>query len=131
MTVPESRIYETQEACPVARTLNVVGDRWTILVLRELGWGRKRYTQLMDALEGISTNLLADRLKKLEDAGMVSQVPYSQHPPRFEYRLTDKGRAFIPVLRALRDYGEVWEPRKASRSGRRSKSAVSSTPVSS
>ena len=109
--MPEPRTYETQVACPVARTLNVVGDRWTILVLRELSWGRKRYSQLIEALEGISTNLLADRLKKLEDAGMITQVSYSKHPPRFEYRLSDKGRAFVPVLRALRDYGEVWEPR--------------------
>ena len=98
----------------MARTLNVVGDRWTILVLRELSWGRKRYSKLLEALEGISTNLLADRLKKLEDAGMVHQVAYSEHPPRFEYRLTEKGRAFVPVLQALRDYGEVWEPREAS-----------------
>ena len=118
--MPEPRTYDTQQTCPVARTLNVVGDRWTILLLRELSWGRKRYSQLLDALEGISTNLLADRLKKLEDAGMVSQVLYSEHPPRFEYRLTDKGRAFVPVLQALRDYGEVWEPiaTKTRRSGR-------------
>ena len=109
--MPEPRIYDTQESCPVARTLNVVGDRWTILVLRELSWGRKRYSKLLEALEGISTNLLADRLKKLEDAGMVYQVPYSEHPPRFEYRLTHKGRAFVPVLQALRTYGEAWEPR--------------------
>jgi DNA-binding HxlR family transcriptional regulator len=108
--VPEPRVYTTQESCPVARTLNVVGDRWTILVLRELSWGRKRYLQLLEALDGISTNLLADRLKKLEDAGMVHQVLYSEHPPRAEYRLTDKGRAFVPVLKALRDYGEAWEP---------------------
>jgi DNA-binding HxlR family transcriptional regulator len=106
----EPRLYETQEACPVARTLNVVGDRWTILVLRELSWGRKRYSKLLEALGGISTNLLADRLKKLEDAGMIHQVPYSEHPPRFEYRLTQKGRDFVPVLQALRDYGERWEP---------------------
>ena len=117
--MPEPRTYDTQEACPVARTLNVVGDRWTILVLRELSWGRRRYSQLLDTLEGISTNLLADRLKKLEDAGMVSQVLYSEHPPRFEYRLTDKGRAFVPVLQALRDYGEAWEPRAAVTGRRR------------
>jgi len=110
--VPEARIYDTQESCPVARTLNVVGDRWTILVLRELSWGRQRYSALLKALDGISTNLLADRLKKLEDAGMIHQVRYTEHPPRFEYRLTDKGRAFVPVLRALREYGETWEPRE-------------------
>ena len=109
--MPEQRIYDTQDYCPVARTLNVVGDRWTMLVLRELSRGRKRYSKLLETLDGISTNLLAERLKKLEDAGMIYQVPYSEHPPRFEYRLTDKGRAFVPVLQALRDYGERWEPR--------------------
>lgn len=108
----EPRIYDTQEFCPVARTLNVVGDRWTILVLRELSWGRKRYSALLKALDGISTNLLADRLKKLEDTGMIHQVRYTEHPPRFEYRLTEKGRAFVPVLQALRAYGETWEPRE-------------------
>jgi DNA-binding HxlR family transcriptional regulator len=109
----EPRLYETQDSCPVARTLNVVGDRWTILVLRELSWGHKRYSQLLEALRGISTNLLAERLKKLEDAGMIDQVLYSHHPPRCEYRLTEKGRAFVPVLKALRAYGERWEPRAA------------------
>ena len=110
--MPEPRLYTTQDACPVARTLNVVGDRWTILVLRELSWGRKRYSALLEALGGISTNLLADRLKRLEEAGMVEQVLYSDHPPRAEYRLTEKGRAFVPVLVALRDYGERLEPRE-------------------
>jgi DNA-binding HxlR family transcriptional regulator len=106
----EQRTYTSQESCPVARTLNVVGDRWTILVLRDLSWGRKRYSELLESLTGISTNLLADRLKRLEQNGMVEQVLYSDHPPRAEYRLTPKGRAFVPVLRALRAYGEEWEP---------------------
>ena len=110
--MPDSRTYHTQEACPVARTLDAVGDRWTILVLRELSFGRKRYSQLLTGLDGISTNLLAERLKKLEDAGMIHQVLYSERPRRFEYRLTEKGRAFVPVLQALRDYGEAWEPRR-------------------
>jgi DNA-binding HxlR family transcriptional regulator len=108
----ETRIYTSQDSCPVARTLNVVGDRWTILVLRDLSFGRKRYSQLLASLEGISTNLLSDRLKKLEEHGMVEQVLYSDHPPRADYRLTEKGRAFVPVLRALKVYGDVWEPRQ-------------------
>jgi DNA-binding HxlR family transcriptional regulator len=107
----EARSYDTQEYCPVARTLNVVGDRWTILLLRDLSWGRRRYTQLLSSLDGISTNLLADRLKRLEEHGMVEQVLYSDHPPRADYRLTQKGRAFVPVLVALRQYGNEWEPR--------------------
>lgn len=110
----EPRLYSTQEHCPVARTLNIVGDRWTILVLRELSFGRKRYSQLLQSLEGISTNLLSERLKKLEENRMIEQVLYREHPPRAEYRLTSKGRAFVPVLQALRDYGNEWEPREAT-----------------
>ena len=108
--MPEQRIYETQESCPVARTLNVVGDRWTILVLRELSWGRRRFSKLLESLGGISANLLSDRLKRLEESGMVDRVFYSDHPPRAEYRLTKKGKAFVPVLVAMRAYGEEWEP---------------------
>jgi DNA-binding HxlR family transcriptional regulator len=107
----DSRTYETQQSCPVARTLDVVGDRWTMLILRDLSWGRRRYTALLESLKGISTNLLSDRLKKLEEAKMIVQVPYSTHPPRSEYRLTAKGKAFVPILVALRDYGEQWEPK--------------------
>lgn len=109
----EQRTYVTQDSCPVARTLDVVGERWTILVLRDISRGRKRYSELLQSLEGISTNLLADRLKRLEQAEMVEQVLYSDHPPRAEYRLTEKGRAFMPVLTTLKEYGERWEPRKA------------------
>lgn len=108
--MPESRTYESQAFCPVARTLDVVGDRWTILVLRDLSWGRKKFSILLDSLNGISANLLSDRLKKLEQNGMIERVFYTDHPPRAEYRLSRKGRAFIPVLRALAAYGMEWEP---------------------
>jgi DNA-binding HxlR family transcriptional regulator len=105
----EPRIYESQLSCPVARTLDVVGDRWTILILRDLSWGRRRFSTLIESLKGISGNLLSDRLKKLEEHGMVERVFYSDHPPRAEYRLSSKGKAFVPVLLALRAYGEEWE----------------------
>lgn len=111
----EPRIYTSQDACPVARTLNIVGERWTILVLRDLSRGRRRYADLLKSLDGISTNLLSDRLKRLEDCGMAERVFYSDHPPRAEYRLTEKGRAFVPVLVALKQYGERWEPRLFTR----------------
>ncbi|MEP7215459.1 MAG: helix-turn-helix domain-containing protein [Anaerolineaceae bacterium] len=87
-----------------------MGDRWTILMLRDLSWGRRRFTTLLESLKGISANLLSDRLKKLEEHGMVERVFYSDHPPRAEYKLSEKGRAFIPVLVALHAYGEEWEP---------------------
>ena len=106
----EPRTYEFQAGCPVARTLNVVGDRWTILILRDLSWGWRKFSALQASLKGISANLLSDRLKKLEASGMIEQVAYNAHPPRFEYRLTAKGKAFVPVLVAMRTYGEEWEP---------------------
>ncbi len=82
-----------------------------MLLLRDLSWGRQRFSALLGSLTGISANRLADRLKRLEEHGMVERVFYSDHPPRAEYRLTTKGRAFVPVLAAMRQYGDEWEPR--------------------
>jgi DNA-binding HxlR family transcriptional regulator len=92
-----------------------------MLVLRDLSWGRRRYADLLSSLDGISTNLLSDRLKKLEESEMVERLFYSDHPPRAQYRLTTKGRAFVPVLAAMRAYGETWEPRPVT-AGRRIRS---------
>lgn len=110
--MPDQRTYESQQHCPVARTLDVVGDRWIILILRDLSWGRQRFSSLLTSLKGISANRLAERLKRLEEHGMVERVFYSEHPPRAEYRLTTKGRAFVPVLAAMQRYGDEWEPRE-------------------
>lgn len=109
------RTYSTQDACPVARTLDIVGDRWTLLVLRDLGLGYRRFSELLQSCEGISTNLLANRLKRLEERLMVERHFYSDHPPRAEYRLTDKGKAFTKVIRALYDWGTTFEPRLTDR----------------
>ncbi len=110
-----SRTYGSQDYCPVARTLDIVGDRWTLLVLRDLGRGYRRFNELLQSCEGISTNLLASRLKKLEERGMVERSFYSDHPPRAEYRLTAKGKAFSTVLRALYDWGTTYDPRPTDR----------------
>lgn len=109
------RTYSTQDNCPVARTLDIVGDRWTVLVLRDLGLGYRRFNELLQSCEGISTNLLASRLKRLEERGMVERSFYSDHPPRAEYRLTEKGKAFTKVIRALYDWGIAHEPRPTDR----------------
>jgi DNA-binding HxlR family transcriptional regulator len=106
------RIYKSQDFCPVARTLNIVGDRWTMLVLRDLHLGRTRFKDLLESLRGISPNLLAQRLKWLEERGMVERAFYSDHPPRAEYRLTEKGKAFGRVLRAMVEWGNAYEPRQ-------------------
>jgi DNA-binding HxlR family transcriptional regulator len=94
-------------SCPVARTLDLIGERWTILVLRDLVLhGPRRYQDFQESLEGIAPNTLSARLKALEAAGLVERELYSEHPPRLEYHLTDKGRSLGPVLAALRDWGK-------------------------
>ena len=99
------RRYDSQQACPVARTLDLVGDRWTILILRDLAFGDRRFVDLQASLAGIAPNLLAARLRGLEADGLVGRVVYADRPPRARYALTERGRDFIPVLRALADFG--------------------------
>ncbi|SPH18597.1 putative HTH-type transcriptional regulator YybR [Defluviimonas aquaemixtae] len=94
-----------RENCPVLRATNEVGDQWSLLILRELFLeDSRRFADLQDVLE-LSPNTLSARLKRLEEAGIVQRELYSQHPPRAEYRLTEKGRAFGPVMAALREWG--------------------------
>jgi DNA-binding HxlR family transcriptional regulator len=93
--------------CPVARTLDIVGDRWTILILRDLILeGPRKFQDLQNAFPKISPNTLSGRLKTLEQHGIVERRIYEDHPPRAEYVLTDKGRELRPVLRTLRAWGE-------------------------
>ncbi len=93
--------------CPVARTLDVIGERWTILILREFFlFGPRRFQDILEGLQGISPNTLSDRLKTLEAAGIVERHFYDQHPPRAEYRLTPKGKELGPVLLAMRKWGD-------------------------
>src|SRR4051812_5948278 len=75
--------------CPIARTLDVVGDRWTLLIIRDLLRGIAKYQDLLDSLHGISTNLLAERLGRLVEEGLVTRTLYSDKPPRAEYHLTE------------------------------------------
>jgi DNA-binding HxlR family transcriptional regulator len=94
-------------ACPVARTLEIIGDRWTMLIVRDLLLeGPRKFVDFELSLAGISPNTLSARLKILEEAGLIERRFYEQRPPRAEYVLTDKGRELRPTLRALRDWGE-------------------------
>lgn len=93
--------------CPIARTADLLADWWTPLVLRELFAGRRRFDELADAL-GISRAVLAQRLNRLVDDGVVERHQYSERPIRSEYRLTSKGRALWPVLSAMWRFGEDW-----------------------
>jgi DNA-binding HxlR family transcriptional regulator len=95
--------------CPVARSLDIIGERWTLLVLRDLMLhGPRRFQDFQQSLRGVSPNTLSARLKTLEDAGVIERRFYDQHPPRAEYVLTEKGAALRPVLRALREWGEAY-----------------------
>ncbi len=95
--------------CPVARTLEIVGERWTMLVLRDLLLhGPRRFQDFERSLSGIGPNTLSARLKRLEEAGIVERRFYEQHPPRAEYVLTDKGVQLRPVLKALFEWGQKY-----------------------
>ena len=91
--------------CPVSRTLDTLGDRWSLLVVRDLIRGKRRFAEFLESKEGIPTNTLADRLKRLARAGIVEPVRYSEHPPRVEYHLTAKGEDLRPIIRAMVDWG--------------------------
>lgn len=91
--------------CSVAQCLEVVGEWWSMLVVRDAFLGVTRFDDFQRRL-GISRNILQERLTRLADAGVLDRVPYSSHPPRHEYRLTDKGRELWPVLTAMRQWGD-------------------------
>jgi DNA-binding HxlR family transcriptional regulator len=96
-----------KEHCPVARALDIIGDRWTILILRDLlRDGPRRFLDFAASLRGISPNTLSARLKNLEEHGIVTRRLYEQHPPRAEYLLTPKGRELGPAMRALLVWGQ-------------------------
>lgn len=87
--------------CPVASTLDLVGDRWSLVILRTIFAGRHRYGELAGMSEKISTNILADRLERLERYGLISKAPYQENPVRFQYHLTRRGADLLPVLQEL------------------------------
>jgi len=91
--------------CPVAATLDAFGDRWTLLIVRDLLRGIDRYADLQRSLDPIAPNLLAGRLRRLEDAGIVTREVYSRHPLRASYHLTERGHALAPVVITLGRFG--------------------------
>ena len=97
--------------CPVARTLDVIGERWTALILRDLLLkGPQRFQDFQESLPGIGPTTLSARLRSLENNGVVERRFYSDYPPRAEYLLTKKGKALGPAIAALRDWGRRFAP---------------------
>jgi DNA-binding HxlR family transcriptional regulator len=94
-------------ACPIARTTDLMGDWWTPMVMREAFLGRRRFDEFQQALS-LSRGVLSKRLSRLVDEGLLEKRAYEERPPRFEYILTEKGRAFYSVLAAMWRFGEDW-----------------------
>ena len=93
--------------CSVARSLDVVGEWWTLLIVRNLMLGQRRFEAIQADL-GIARNILSERLNTLLDHGLVERVKYQDHPERYEYHLTEQGRALFPVIVALMGWGDAW-----------------------
>jgi len=105
-----ARSDATNLGCPVARTADLIGNKWTPLIIRDLVKGEKRFSELERSLRGISPKTLSERLKKLEDAHVVTRKCFAEVPPRVEYTLTEKGTALLPVIESMRAYGTAWLP---------------------
>jgi len=94
--------------CLVARTLDIVGDKWTLHILRDaLLFKSKPFAQFEQSPDNIPTSLLADRLKRLVENGFLTKVPYQDKPARYHYLTTDKGKAMLPIIRAMKKFGET------------------------
>jgi DNA-binding HxlR family transcriptional regulator len=96
--------------CAIANSLDILGDKWSLLVVRDLRHGKRTYGELAHSPEGIPTNILADRLKRLESAGIITSTPYQQRPVRYAYTLTSKGNALGEVLLAFVRWGKQHIP---------------------
>ncbi|QYJ01888.1 helix-turn-helix transcriptional regulator [Thalassovita mediterranea] len=99
--------------CPVARTLSLVGERWTLLILRDCLLGETRFEAFARST-GATRHIIADRLKRLVAAGLLEQKPYQQRPVRFDYILTERGRELAPALETFRDWGRTHLPIRRS-----------------
>ena len=95
-------------SCPVCRTATIVCAKWTLLIIRDLGEDRARFCELERSLTGISPRTLSLRLRDLEQEGIVERRTFSEVPPRVEYALTDKGRALLPIVEDMREFGARW-----------------------
>ena len=94
--------------CPVARTAEIISGKWTLLIIRDLASGVKRFNQLERSLHGISPKTLSERLRSLEEEGIIIRRTFAEVPPRVEYSLTEKGRDLVDLIESMRNYGERW-----------------------
>ncbi len=96
--------------CPIATTLDVVGDKWSLVIVRDMLNGKKRFKDFLSSPEGIPTNILTARLKRMEQTGLITRRPYQNRPPRFEYELTARGETLLPVLQEMCRWANAQAP---------------------
>lgn len=99
-----------RSSCPITNTLDIVGDKWTLLIIRDLFLGKKCYREMMQSPEGIASNILANRLQRLEKTGFISKRAYQTNPVRYQYLLTNKGQDLLPVLQAITQWAHKHIP---------------------
>jgi DNA-binding HxlR family transcriptional regulator len=99
-----------RSSCPITNVLDLLGDKWTLLVIRDLVLGKRRYQDFLDSPEEMASNILADRLNKLLNAGLIIRHAYQRNPVRFEYCLTEKGKELEPILEAILVWGKKQFP---------------------
>ncbi len=119
-----------RSSCPISQTLEILGDRWTLLVIRDLMFfGKSQYKEFLSSPEKISTNILADRLKRLEQSGIITKTSYQDNPPRYAYHLTQKGQDLRPLIREVTTWGlEYIENTQIPLEARGKKTPVSEVP---
>jgi DNA-binding HxlR family transcriptional regulator len=100
-------VHETA-TCAVAACAEIIGAKWTALLVHDLSEGPRRFSQLERSCCGISPRTLAERLRALEQEGMIARQSYAESPPRVEYELTSKGEALLPIIDAMREFGHGW-----------------------
>ena len=112
MSVMQRTMNPVHEAtsCSVAACAEIVGAKWTAILVHDLSEGPRRFSQLEHSCAGISPRTLSERLRALEDEGILDRRSYAESPPRVEYELTEKGRALLPIIDAMREFGRDWLP---------------------
>jgi len=112
------RIDSQRSRCPIATTLDVAGDKWTFVIVRDMLTGKSRFGEFLASPEAIPTNILTERLKRMEKADLLVRRAYQSHPPRYEYHLSQKGRALLPILQEMCRWAnafipDTWTPPKS------------------
>ena len=107
--MPNKKLPSNLPACPVEVTLLLLSNKWTILILRDLFIGTKRFGELKKSLNGVSQKVLTANLRSLEEKGIIEREVFPEVPPRVEYRLTDLGKTLDPIIKSMHDWGEFYK----------------------